>query len=287
MRERVSGPVWLVCASIVIGACYVRFGPLRASTSKCVPVEHLERLETELYAAMDRAATRLRSERDELAAENARLRRALDGGRDTRRMDGASPLGLKPPDVRGAPSDVMLQDRACGSPSGLTARSAVLWQNHHGKLVRRRLSLHGSTLSVCKRSDTPEEQLDLTLASTIISEPLGAAGESEPPLVRLQLRSRVSAAPSPLARARGKPYLDPDLIRARARIQVWRVASVPLLVIGDAQGVGRGTSRLWPRAWRPFAAVIHHGSATSVAASSRAVPSARAHRSTAGAQLAE
>ena len=58
---------------------------------------------------------------------------------------------------------------ACGADNGpLVRQGRHLWQNKHGRFVRRTITLHSSLLAICKRSSRPETTVSVARGSTSV-----------------------------------------------------------------------------------------------------------------------
>ena len=174
---------WIVCFLIVASAAAVRF----SGRSNCVPPERLKSLETALYSALNKSLRGLRVENAQLAAENADLKRQLE---ERRRLSAS----MAAPD-RVIPVSLSEVKRSCGNGTGRVAvQGSVLWRNKHGRFVHRIITIGADgRLSLCKRSTTPDLEVQLSRASVWGSsrahqlhlQPTSGSSSSKPLLIQL------------------------------------------------------------------------------------------------------
>ena len=163
--------IWCLAVAIVAAALFLRF---TRPPIDCLPVARLQQLEKDVFASLDRSLANLRRERDQLAAENAALKSAQQQRRRVA-TDASTPANGQVSRLSSGavPAPAPTQGRSCGAGSALV-QALVLWRNHHGRMVRRTVSIGERRLSICKRSQSPE--YELSLYSGMTAAPLPASG---------------------------------------------------------------------------------------------------------------
>ena len=175
--------LWRLCGVVCIGIVLATWF-LRRQSPHDVPAARLQKLEADLYAALDRSLASLQRERDELSTENAVLKRKLAQQRAMPVQQRApapvlqrAPVPADAPAVP-APRPAFVSSpvrRQCGDGTS-DVQAAVFWQNHHGLMVRRFVSIGDGRLSVCKRSSLPE--VELTLGAGSVASALGSSAKA-------------------------------------------------------------------------------------------------------------
>ena len=169
--------LWRLCGVVCIGIVLATWF-LRRQSPHDVPAARLQKLEADVYAALDRSLASLQRERDELATENAVLKRKLAQQRAPVPVQQRAPVPVPNAPAVPAPRPAFASSsvqRLCGDGTS-DVQAAVFWQNHHGLMVRRFVSIGDGRLSVCKRSSSPA--VELTLGAGSVASTLGSSAKA-------------------------------------------------------------------------------------------------------------